>query len=309
MPIFHTGLGAVVLALAVSVGAPSRGLAQGRELSVASGEVTLRARVIGSDAAESAIVVVNGGPGLDQTYLLPLAWLAAADRRVVFYDQRGAGGSTRPPSGDYGLAAQVADLDAVRRSVGADRILLVGHSWGTVVALAYAAAHPDAVAALVLVGMGAPTAAEDRRSFGARFGARKAALVKAGVVKAARPAARGDDCMPAFDAILPVHFADAHHPGARSLPGSYHCEVGHATVAAAGEWDFRSLLAALPVPLLIVIGDADANYPGARDTGRLVSPERLAWGELRGCGHFPWIECPQPFFATVLQFLTRTAAD
>src|SRR5262249_38686929 len=237
---------------------------------IAAGEVTLRGRVVGSDGAAATIIVVHGGPGLDESYLWPLAWLAAPDRRVVFYDQRGAGGSTPPAPGDYGLAPQVPDLDAVRRDVGAERVHLVAHSWGTVVALAYVAAHPDAVASLVLVGMGAPTAAEDSRSFGARFGARKQALIKAGVVPAARPAQKGEDCMPAFDAILPAHFADARHPGARHLAGTYHCEVGRATTAAAGSWDFRSLLGRLQVPVLMVIGDADANYPGAKVTARLV---------------------------------------
>jgi len=266
----------------------------------------LRSGELSPDAA-ATLVVVHGGPGLDSSYLGPLEWLAAPDRRVAFYDQRGAGGSTRPASGGYGLDAQVADLDAVRHELGAERVVLVAHSWGTVVALAYAAAHPDAVSALVLLGMGAPTAAEDRRSFGARFGARKQTLIKAGVVPAARPAAEGDDCIGSFNAILPVHFADARHPGARRLAGSYHCTVGRATTSAAGEWDFRSVLEGLHVPVLMIIGDADANYPGAVVTARLVPRAELAWGEIPSCGHFPWIECPQPFFATVLRFLTRTS--
>jgi len=300
---------AALLSCAVLVaGGAAPAAAQMRDLQIAAGEVTLRARVVGSDGAAATLVVVHGGPGLDESYLWPLAWLAAPDRRVVFYDQRGAGGSTRPASGDYGLAAQVADLDAVRRELGAERVHLVAHSWGTVVALAYAEAHPDAVASLILVGMGAPTAAEDQRSFGARFGARKQALIKAGVVPSSRPAPKGEDCMPAFDAILPAHFADARHPGARRLAGTYHCEVGRATTAAAGNWDFRNFLGSLQMPVLMVIGDADANYPGASVAARLVPRSQLAWGELRACGHFPWIECPEPFFATVVRFLTQTAS-
>jgi proline iminopeptidase len=304
------GLGAAfsVALLAVGVGLPASAGADEEELSIVSGEVTLRARTVGPDDAAETLVVLHGGPGLDESYLAGLTWLAAADRRIVFYDQRGAGGSTRPPSGDYGLAAQVGDLEAVRRAVGAERLTVVAHSWGTVVALAYTAAHPTAVASLILIGMGAPSAALDRRSFGARFGDRKAALVRQGLVPSTRPASRGDDCMPSFDAILPVHFADARHPGARHLAGSYHCEVGRLTSAAAGDWDFRSLLPSLRVPVLLVIGDGDANYAGARDTARLIGPERLAWGELRACGHFPWIECPEPFFATLIRFLSLTAS-
>src|SRR5262249_10942188 len=149
------------------------------------------------------------GPGLAYDYLLPLDRLAGPGRRIIFYDQRGTGRSLRPLSRDYTLGAQVADLDAVRRAVHARKIVLLGHSWGTVVALAYAIAHPDEVASVILVGMGAPSDEEDRRSFGAGFGARKAALMKAGIVPRSRPPPHGDDCMPAFAAVLPVHFADA----------------------------------------------------------------------------------------------------
>src|SRR5262249_19220009 len=122
----------LVAALAVSVGAR----ADERELTVLSGEVVLKAWVVGPDSAGGTLVVLHGGPGLDHAHLLPLAWLASDERRVVFYDQRGAGSSSRPPSGDYTLAAEVADLDAVRRAAGAERVHLVAHSFGTVLALA-----------------------------------------------------------------------------------------------------------------------------------------------------------------------------
>jgi proline iminopeptidase len=281
------------------------GAEPGRDLDVRAGDAFLHVHAVGPDDASQTIVVIHGGPGLAHDYLLGLARLAGPDRRVVFYDQRGTGASPRPFSRDYSLDAHVADLDAVRRAIAAHKVSLLGHSWGTVVALAYAAAHPEAVASVMLVGMGAPTDAEDRRSFGAGFAARKAALIKAGIVPRSRPARQGDDCMPAFAAVLPVHFADARHPGARHLAGTYHCDVGRATLAAASGWDFRNDLQELTSPLLLVIGDADANYAGLQDTAHLVNPDVLIQAELASCGHFPWIECPQPFFAVVDRFLTQ----
>jgi pimeloyl-ACP methyl ester carboxylesterase len=290
----------LVVALASRAGA-----APAFDLDVPAGDARIHAHVVGSDEARRTVVVVHGGPGLTYDYLLPLARLADLGRRVVFYDQRGAGRSLRPLDREYGLAAQVADLDAVRRAVGADKIELVGHSWGTVVALAYAAAHPDEVAAVVLIGMGAPTDDEDRRSFGASFAARKAALVKAGLVPRSRPPPRGDDCMPAFAAVMPAHFADARHPGARSLPGSYHCDVGRATLQAASGWDFTSDLRGLSSPILLVTGDADSNYLGVKETAALIDPDFLVRADLAACGHFPWIECPTPFYAVLERFLTQ----
>jgi proline iminopeptidase len=296
-----------LLALALAVAAPARA-DDGRELEVHTGDATLHVRVVGPDHARRTLIVIHGGPGLTYDYLLPLGRLAGADRRVVFYDQRGSGRSLRPLSRDYGLVAQVSDLDAVRRAIGAQKVELLGHSWGTVVALAYAFASPDHLEAVMLVGMGAPTDEEDRRSFGAGFGPRKAALIRAGIVPRTRPPPRGDDCMPAFAAILPVHFADARHPGARQLPGSYHCDVGRATLAAAAGWDFRSDLPQLAVPLLLVIGDADANFDGLKETASLVAPDLLVRAELADCGHFPWIECPAPFYAVLDRFLTQLPA-
>lgn len=278
---------------------------EARELDVRSRDAILHVVAFGPEDARRTLIVIHGGPGLTHDYLLPLARLAGADRQVVFYDQRGSGRSLRPISREYGLAAQVSDLDAVRRAMGAQKVVLVAHSWGTVVALAYAFSNPDDLDAIALIGMGAPTDEEDRRSFGSGFATRKAALVKAGIVPRNRPPPRGDDCMPAFAAVLPVHFADARHPGARQLAGSYHCDVGRATLAAAAGWDFRNDLRELRTPLLLIIGDADSNYPGLRETASLVDADVLVRAELADCGHFPWIECPAPFYAVLERFLTQ----
>jgi proline iminopeptidase len=74
--------------------------------------------------------------------------------RLVIYDQRGAGRS-RPLGSLEGNTTPdlVADIEALRRHLGIDRWLLFGGSWGSTLALAYAQAHPDHVAGLVLRGV------------------------------------------------------------------------------------------------------------------------------------------------------------
>src|SRR5436190_19253907 len=76
------------------------------------------------------LIVVNGGPGFDHNYLhISPAWNELArTRRVVFYDQRGNGRSTLDSGAPVDLAAQVDDLDALRATLKADRIDLLGHS-------------------------------------------------------------------------------------------------------------------------------------------------------------------------------------
>jgi pimeloyl-ACP methyl ester carboxylesterase len=83
-----------------------------------------------------------------------LAPLLAPTFRVVALDERGHGESAKPDTG-YDLATFVADLagvlEALRPSLGDERPIVIGHSWGAHVALAYAATFPQALSHLVLV--------------------------------------------------------------------------------------------------------------------------------------------------------------
>jgi proline iminopeptidase len=124
---------------------------------------TLYVEVLGT-AAGVPLVVVNGGPGFDHTYehaAVPgttSAWeTLARTRRVVFYDQRGNGRSGALKTGQScTLADQIADLDAVRAHLGAEKIDLLGHSWGGYLVMAYAARHPEHIRHLVTVDSAAP---------------------------------------------------------------------------------------------------------------------------------------------------------
>lgn len=74
--------------------------------------------------------------------------------RIILYDQRGAGRS-RPHATieDNTTQLLVQDLEDLRQALGVDRWLVFGGSWGSTLALVYAQAHPQAVAALVLRGI------------------------------------------------------------------------------------------------------------------------------------------------------------
>jgi len=76
---------------------------------------------------------------------------AAQRAEVILYDLRGHGKSERPPSG-YSLADMVGDLDALLDALDVRRpVVLIGNSFGGLLALVYALAHPERVAGLVLV--------------------------------------------------------------------------------------------------------------------------------------------------------------
>lgn len=72
-------------------------------------------------------------------------------RRAIALDLRGHGASTPPADDDYSPAACAADLFAVLEALNLEQIVLVGHSYGSCVALAAAAAQPGHIAQLVLI--------------------------------------------------------------------------------------------------------------------------------------------------------------
>lgn len=80
------------------------------------------------------------------------ALAAGANRTRTFaMDLRGHGDSAAPADADYALSACAEDVYAVLDALDLERVALVGHSFGTLVALAVAAGRPDRVARLVLV--------------------------------------------------------------------------------------------------------------------------------------------------------------
>ncbi len=103
-------------------------------------------------------LVLHGGPGSGCTPWHRRLFDPAA-YRIVLFDQRGCGRSTPHASAtDADLSANttphlLADIEALRSHLGLDRWLLLGGSWGSTLALAYAVAHPDRVTGVVLFGV------------------------------------------------------------------------------------------------------------------------------------------------------------
>jgi proline iminopeptidase len=122
-------------------------------------DVDLFYETFGTAGSATPIIVANGGPGLSHVYMLQNdTWPRIAHgRQVIFYDQRGTGRSTRVnPDASFGMDAQVADLDAIRAKFGFQKFDLAGDSYGGLLAMAYAAAHPEHIEKLILSDSAAP---------------------------------------------------------------------------------------------------------------------------------------------------------
>ena len=116
-------------------------------------------------AGPQTLVVVHGGPANSMESIRPDLAPLAPRRRVIYYDQRGNGRSQLVES-DEGLALErhIADLEALRRHFGLERMTLFGNSWGGLLISAYAAAHPDRIERLVLDPRRRPPRRSSKRS-------------------------------------------------------------------------------------------------------------------------------------------------
>ena len=97
------------------------------------------------------IVVLHGGPGFDHRQFLPYIWELAARHKVILFDQRGTGLSSGPiDSKSISIDSFIADIEGVRNAFGIERMNLLGHSWGGILAMHYGVRHPENLRSLVL---------------------------------------------------------------------------------------------------------------------------------------------------------------
>src|SRR2546429_9531829 len=96
-----------------------------------------------------AVVFVHGWT-CDRSFFAPQAAHFARRHRVVSLDLRGHGDSDKP-QGPYPMAAAVDDIAYAIEHLGLGKVIAVGHSSGGTTVLQLAAAHPDRVAAIVMV--------------------------------------------------------------------------------------------------------------------------------------------------------------
>jgi pimeloyl-ACP methyl ester carboxylesterase len=110
----------------------------------------------GENIANPPLILLHGGPGMSESGMFR-HYNAELEKSftVVYWDQRGAGKSFAPdiPRSSMNLEQFISDLDElvdyVRKRLGHDKVVVLGHSWGTAFGVLYAARFPQKVAAYV----------------------------------------------------------------------------------------------------------------------------------------------------------------
>ena len=250
------------------------------------------------------VIAVNGGPGLSHIYMLQNnMWpTVARTRTVVFYDQRGTGGSQHlRPGAPQTMEAQVADLDAVRASLHVDKVDLVGDSYGGLLVSAYAAAHPEHINTLVLSDSAAPGFAKLHPRLDEAF-PDVIAHAKEQTARLHDPQAIGQA---EFDAHMHMMFystvnRDRYLAGARDL--GYVPSTGEAVSNAIEKLDLSPQMARFNFPTLVINGRFDLNVTPdvAWTVAHTIPGAQLVWFEKSG--HLPSYEEPEKYRQVIETF-------
>jgi proline iminopeptidase len=274
--------------------------------------VRLYYRLLGTGS--DPVVLIHGGPGFTSDYLADDLTPMARSHSLFVYDQRGIGRSTLV-SDSAALAAQryVEDLEAIRKQLGLQQLTLLGHSWGAGLAALYAMQLPERVRRMILVGTIPPKRSGLVSAFQAMAAARDSVtrrrMTELSRIRAANP----DDRMACreyyqlwFTPFFGTSNASARMKGdvCAGSPASLRNKpnVDKFTFASLGEWDWMAALSSVVVPTLIIQGDRDPlPVDAAREWVAAMPNARLL--ELKGIGHFPYVEAPDVFFPAVDRFL------
>jgi len=261
------------------------------------------------------LVCHPGGPGFSSRYFGELAWLGAS-RTLVLLDPRGTAGSERPEDPRaYSIADYVADVEALRQHLGLERIDLLGHSHGGVVAMAYAITHPDRVTRLVLASTLARFAEPQADAMDALMVAKAGEpwYADARAALEAEQAGRFRDDEELAELVvreLPFYFAsygEAERSWVERLreerPNGDALRLFNDEIFTT--FDLRGQLMRIVAPTLVVAGELDliTGPVCAREIAAGIQGARLVL--LPEVGHFVFVEAPERFTGELLAFLDQ----
>jgi proline iminopeptidase len=292
--------------------APSASLAPGEHQAVIN-EVRLWYRVAGR-ADGTPVVYLHGGPGQgSQSFAHFVGPHLEPNHRVIYLDQRGAGRSERPWNEAYSIDLMVDDLEKLRRAWGAPRLDLIGHSFGSILAMEYGARYPGHVAHIVLAGgvndiqrafdmQCARLEREDPAAYRRAVAARPQEWTARCNMMSAYSGAEGERVLTSY--MFPDPSTADILKAADEANGLRNSGVVGGVLFRNGFLTYRFRRAGdLRAPVLIIggTGDRQSVIELHREFVRTVPNGRLL--EYEGNGHFMWVEDPARFARDVTAFL------
>ena len=270
------------------------------------------------------LVIVHGGPGASHDYFLPYLLPLARHNRLVFIDERGSGKSEKlaDPSG-YTVENMVEDVEAVRQGLDLGKITLLGHSYGGVLAEAYALKYQQNLTHLILCSTFPSTKemnevlARELESAPAEWRDKIHKMEKDGLFGHGLPYEQNrytNDYMIAAWGVAYFPYLYQNHPDPNYDPianGVTSWDLYREMWGSDGEFvidgnlksvEYVDKLHTIRVPTLILAGDHDECDPSlSKEMHEKIHGSRLVI--LPKSGHMTFVDQPELFNGTVNSFL------
>jgi len=254
------------------------------------------------------LLVLHGGPGLNHSYFIPFLKKLEEKHRVIYYDQRACGQSSTPSADSISLKFLIEDIEAIRKQFKIEKLNILAHSWGAVLASHYASKYPNRIARIIYSNPSMLSRDYDQEA---------AALVKqkttaADSVDRAKIFGSGTLDTRKYDELLRISFRISAYDRANiskmslNLPPNF-LEANRALFNGlmkdpSFNSDMYKVLPTFKFPVLIIHGESDV-IP-------LPSIERLKKGlpnavyiVFSKSGHFPFVEETERYNEEILTFL------
>lgn len=263
------------------------------------------------------IVVLHGGPGLDQNYLLPQMLELAKDQEVIFYDQRGSGRSleTEINSSYINMDQFTKDLEALRSHLGLKKFILLGHSWGGLLAMNYSVTYPEHVSALILLNT-VPADFKGQQAFIDEF-VKRIEPIKHEIMPLFKyqefEKLNASEISQLYRNLFSVYFYNPNNTAALTLnmsqvsarSGFKVMEEMSKTSWLRPNINLFPQLKNLNIPTLIIHGNEDiVPLWTAQEIKETIPHAQI--DSLEQCGHFPYIEQPNQLFLLIREFLSES---
>ena len=259
------------------------------------------------------LVIVHGGPVMDHSYLLPHLEELAKDYQLILYDQRACGrASVEVQVATMNLDGFVEDIEQIRQALKLEKINLLGHSWGGLLAMKYGIKYPENLNHLILSNSIAPSVA-DWQLEGGRVSERatnkdrqdRQAIMESGALQSENPSK-------AIEKLLRISFRPQMYDTTNLsklnlyVPQDYmqRSQVFGLLGPDLANFNLYSDLKKVTCPTLVVYGSEEpATSLHAQKMTDSFSNGQLSI--IQKSGHFPFVENQKQFFAAVQSFLKK----
>jgi pimeloyl-ACP methyl ester carboxylesterase len=248
------------------------------------------------------LIVLHGGPGMDHHMFRPYLDALADEYRVLYVDERGQGRSERVDPATLSLDRFARDVDLLAEALALDGFVLLGHSFGAIIAMYHATELGTAEAYVISAG------ADDSAGLLADIEASLESMGEGGAAIAAswqqEQTVRTEDELAALiRAQLPFHFHGEPPTGyGEDMVGSPDV-LRHFAKAGYGDFDYRPKLGSVTKPTLLIVGEHDRT---TTPRAARVLHEGIAGSELvivPDAGHMSFVEGTDVYLGAVRGFL------